>query len=200
MIYLNKFIRLFGGIKMSLLKCPECNHDVSEYADTCPNCGCPISVIKNKKTEKENNIKNNLPDKCPICGTSSNRINQEMRCPVCGYLYNKTKEELTDYQQKRRLLPDYCPICHSPKEKINSNFECTICGYNLIKKTKTLNINPNQSTSTKQRITQATCPYCKSTNTKKISAASRAGSILGFGLFSKKLGKEWHCNNCNSDF
>ena len=47
---------------------------------------------------------------------------------------------------------------------------------------------------------QVTCPYCKSTNTKKISAVSRAESILGFGLFSKKLGKEWHCNNCNSDF
>lgn len=47
---------------------------------------------------------------------------------------------------------------------------------------------------------QITCPYCKSTNTKKISSASRAGSILGFGIFSKKIGKEWHCNNCNSDF
>lgn len=47
---------------------------------------------------------------------------------------------------------------------------------------------------------QVTCPYCKSTNAKKISAVSRAGSILGFGLFSKKLGKQWHCNNCNSDF
>lgn len=47
---------------------------------------------------------------------------------------------------------------------------------------------------------QITCPYCNSTNTKKISTASRAGSILGFGILSKKIGKQWHCNNCGSDF
>lgn len=47
---------------------------------------------------------------------------------------------------------------------------------------------------------QVTCPYCNSTNTKKISTASRAGSILGFGILSKKIGKQWHCNNCGSDF
>ena len=47
---------------------------------------------------------------------------------------------------------------------------------------------------------QIICPYCNSTNTKKISTASRAGSILGFGILSKKIGKQWHCNNCGSDF
>lgn len=47
---------------------------------------------------------------------------------------------------------------------------------------------------------QITCPYCNSTNTKKLSTASRAGSILGFGILSKKIGKQWHCNNCGSDF
>lgn len=47
---------------------------------------------------------------------------------------------------------------------------------------------------------QITCPYCNSTNTKKISTVSRAGSILGFGILSKKIGKQWHCNNCGSDF
>jgi hypothetical protein len=31
---------------MSLLKCPECGHDVSEYAKACPNCGCPIEKIQ----------------------------------------------------------------------------------------------------------------------------------------------------------
>ena len=36
---------------MSLLTCIECNHEVSEYADKCPNCGCPIDVIKNNKNK-----------------------------------------------------------------------------------------------------------------------------------------------------
>lgn len=44
------------------------------------------------------------------------------------------------------------------------------------------------------------CPYCKSINTKKITAMDRIGSNIMFGLFSKKRNKEWHCNSCGSDF
>ena len=44
------------------------------------------------------------------------------------------------------------------------------------------------------------CPYCKSDNVKKISIAGRAVSASTFGLASKKVGKQWHCNNCKSDF
>ena len=36
---------------MSLLKCPECNNDVSEYAESCPNCRCPINIIKEKQNQ-----------------------------------------------------------------------------------------------------------------------------------------------------
>jgi transposase-like protein len=45
-----------------------------------------------------------------------------------------------------------------------------------------------------------TCPYCQSTNTKKIGIVSRSTSfgLLGFG--SGKVGKQWHCNSCKSDF
>ena len=45
-----------------------------------------------------------------------------------------------------------------------------------------------------------TCPYCQSTNTKKISGASRWLSVGMFGMGSKKIGKQWHCNKCGSDF
>ena len=33
---------------MALLKCFECGNNVSEYAQSCPNCGCPINLIKEK--------------------------------------------------------------------------------------------------------------------------------------------------------
>lgn len=46
-----------------------------------------------------------------------------------------------------------------------------------------------------------TCPYCKSTNTKKISATSKAVHTAFFGIFSiSRNSKQWHCNDCNSDF
>lgn len=31
---------------MALIKCPECNHEVSEKAPTCPKCGHPINREK----------------------------------------------------------------------------------------------------------------------------------------------------------
>ena len=44
------------------------------------------------------------------------------------------------------------------------------------------------------------CPYCKSTNTEKISTLNRAVSISIVGAASSKLGKQRHCNNCGSNF
>ncbi len=61
----------------------------------------------------------------------------------------------------------------------------------------------NQKSTTQSRSSYSptiTCPYCKSTNTKKISSMSRMFSGGLFGLGSKKIGKQWHCNSCGSDF
>lgn len=44
------------------------------------------------------------------------------------------------------------------------------------------------------------CPYCKSTNTEKIGTLNRVVSVSLVGVASSKLGKQWHCNNCKSDF
>ena len=46
-----------------------------------------------------------------------------------------------------------------------------------------------------------TCPYCQSTDCKKISGLSKAGSVALWGIFALgKTTKQWHCNNCKSDF
>lgn len=51
-----------------------------------------------------------------------------------------------------------------------------------------------------ERHPHVPCPYCKSTNTEKISTVSRAVSVSLVGAASGKIGKQWHCNNCGSDF
>ncbi len=35
---------------MALIKCPECNHEVSSIADSCPNCGYPLARAKGDVT------------------------------------------------------------------------------------------------------------------------------------------------------
>lgn len=45
------------------------------------------------------------------------------------------------------------------------------------------------------------CPYCNHWDTKKISKASKVGSVALWGVYGlAKASKEWHCNNCGSDF
>lgn len=57
-----------------------------------------------------------------------------------------------------------------------------------------------QALANRNKKPSITCPYCKSTNTKKISGGSRWLSTGLFGLASSKVGKQWHCNSCKSDF
>ena len=46
-----------------------------------------------------------------------------------------------------------------------------------------------------------TCPYCQSTDCKKISGLSKAGSVALWGIFALgKTTKQFHCNNCKADF
>lgn len=41
---------------MAIIKCPECNHDVSDHAVSCPNCGYPIAANMGNSNEKGNEV------------------------------------------------------------------------------------------------------------------------------------------------
>lgn len=48
---------------------------------------------------------------------------------------------------------------------------------------------------------QLCCPYCHSTDVKKITMTSKVTHGAVFGLFgARKILKQWHCNKCKSDF
>ncbi|MCI8373599.1 MAG: hypothetical protein HFI75_14640 [Lachnospiraceae bacterium] len=55
-----------------------------------------------------------------------------------------------------------------------------------------------------QHIVQNTkiphCPTCNSANIKKISGFSKAGSVAMWGIFSRKVHKQWQCNDCGSEW
>lgn len=45
------------------------------------------------------------------------------------------------------------------------------------------------------------CPTCNSTDLKKISGISKAGSIALWGVFAAgRTSKTWHCNNCGTEW
>lgn len=96
----------------------------------------------------------------------------EIKCPRCGY-----------NQSYKRIFHDG-----------SSEFgECMKCGeMTYIKFLKS---------ASSQNAPTVECPYCHSTNTKKISRISKAGNVALWGIFAtSKVAKQWHCNNCKSDF
>ena len=52
-----------------------------------------------------------------------------------------------------------------------------------------------------ESLNKPKCPICNSTNIKKISGLSKAGSVALFGVFAVgKVSKQWKCSNCGSEF
>lgn len=103
-----------------------------------------------------------------------------------------------------------CPNCSALIEETSRM--CPECGYDGIssyllqlereKQAKVIDythdygpINQNQSSENVPK-----CPTCCSTKIKKISGLSKAGSVAMWGIFSRKVYKQWHCNNCGSEW
>ncbi len=134
--------------------------------------------------------------KCPECGKDIS--DKAIQCIHCGYPLSeinnknvtKTNVELSDKQ---------CPCCKVKKQHIikdNIKEVCSVCGYVFNEEY----VKQHEDLLPKQTPNQVHCPYCNSTNVNKISGTKKAVSIIGFGILSNKIGKQWHCNNCKSDF
>lgn len=104
----------------------------------------------------------------------------------------------------KKIIDYTCPYCGHNKARYDKNdfgewADCLNCGERVfrkrIKEFEEYFIN-NSPPKPKVR-----CPYCNSFDTKKITATSKAANVFFFGIFAiGKTTKEWHCNNCKSDF
>lgn len=116
-------------------------------------------------------------------------INKDQyRCPQCKKIY---------WFETSKEYNAFCAEC-----KCNLTFIANYdCDTELAEKAKnTPPYDPTQDPNSPYYIPVIKCPYCQSTDTSKISAIGRVVSTGLFGLGSKKIGKQWHCNSCNSNF
>lgn len=112
-----------------------------------------------------------------------------------------------------------CTNCYEPKifkPNDNSSHICEKCGKEMEfwcteeldsttgKVINHENANTNEHIDIKKIVTgipTVECPYCHSTDTKKITNMSKAGSVALFGVFAMgKVSKQWKCNSCKSEF
>ena len=91
-------------------------------------------------------------------------------------------------------------------EKYNCEFDdaLIIAEYFIDKKPFPTNLSPQQITYNNQVAREwqnkPKCPTCGSANLSKVSATSKAVSVGLFGIFSQKVKKTWHCENCRYEW
>lgn len=128
-------------------------------------------------------------------------------CMDCGELLHKEADECKHCGGKNiselnssATIGDYITIC---KASTNPKFIKTMMELHdtdIIEYDLKLSQFAQQQPSQQDGITQVACPYCKSTNTNKITMTSKIINTALWGIFGTKRHKNYHCNNCNSDF
>lgn len=184
---------------MKKVICPECGAINKLNTIQCKTCGFEL-----KKYISENHFDDlEYVNICPKCAKVSYSIPLEpleLKCSFCGSKIihtNKTTAKLWKSIPKREIW--MCELSYLTKDLEITNYSKE--AYN--ERTKEARAYYYKTEQPVPRSTQnptVTCPYCKSTNVAKISTVSRMASTSMVGLASKKIGKQWHCNNCKSDF
>lgn len=131
---------------------------------------------------------------CPNCNNRNYAFRKLSICTRCGKQFDRDNCEYLVVEKEPFIN---CPFCDTKYD--NPVVSCNKCGfsYQSIDDAEKLEKRfQNESNN----ICIPKCPTCGSTNIEKISFAKKAISIGGLGILSNKIGKQWHCNNCKSDF
>lgn len=179
---------------MALIKCPECQSEVSDKANTCPKCGYPVKEIA--QCEPSSTGMNICPkcgkiiagkEKCPDCGTKM--IN--CHCTEDDWTTIMLEGSLEKWEQQMRM-----------KYVVNSKeYDNNLFNSRLQSEKDENDYYDNLMEKVSESSPTIKCPYCNSTNTKKITTTSKAVHTAFFGIFSMgRNAKQWHCNQCESDF
>lgn len=142
---------------------------------------------------------------CKKCGRIVFSLDQNKTCDCCGQIVYPIPKEYrgkgsyTTYQNDLwdkyvKTSPEFDPDLFEHRDEIlakqTAKYEATMAHGKAILEGKD-----------KGNKVSVECPYCHSTNTKKISTFSKVWSMHWLGMYSiGSIAKEWHCNNCNSDF
>lgn len=126
---------------------------------------------------------------CKNCGYIN--VGETKPCPICQ------KSDWEDYNiyQIKKISTDesFLEAMIKLKEKDPIEYQLKLNQFKLQQEQK-------DEIEEKQQENQVHCPYCNSTNVKKITGTERAVSVGMLGLFSKKLNKSFKCKNCGGTF
>lgn len=102
-----------------------------------------------------------------------------------------------------------CPNCGRKYTEFQNVYYCGTCNHKLLKQQDITKINNPELSKRDYKIigrikdptkSTVTCPYCQSTHVSRIGFLNRMVSVELWGFASSKIGKQWHCDSCDSDF
>lgn len=136
--------------------------------------------------------------KCPECGKEIS--DKSDKCIHCGFPLRSTpiiQENINGKYYDVTFLSDTNIPLIRKVIKLN---EITNCGLVQAKEIAQKYHIEQESSKPKEEDNRPKCPTCGSTNLSKVSTMSKAGSVFMWGLFSQKVKKTWHCNNCKYEW
>ena len=126
--------------------------------------------------------------KCPECGKEIS--DKSKQCIHCGF----PLDEQINSDLDTNLLIKYLNTDNRTRamkyiiETKNIKFKEAL---EILKEFESKNAHLIQKVDNRPK-----CPTCQSTNIRKIGSGERVASVVGLGLFSRKINKTWMCNNC----
>lgn len=176
---------------MQLIKCPMCDKDISPNAEFCPNCGEPMKKVKG------------TPSICNVVLVEVLNKNKNM-IRIIKQIRDITNCALIDAKHSVEKLPAIIikNIDYTKAEDYKTLFEDLGAVIELTPLNTDRKFNDFIGVETKinhiKQDIMIKCPNCGSLDTKKISGASKVGSVALFGIFSVgKLTKIYQCNQCD---
>lgn len=152
--------------------CIDCGRELFDFDKMCDKCNSSNIISEQEYNQIASEIKN-------AHFLSKNKLLQD----------NKYKKIYNIMQHPKEEYPVPSILLNNKNQQDNTTEEY----WNRI----------NQHTINRSESTQpiVECPYCHSTDTKKITNTSKAIHTALFGVFSmSRNSKNFHCNQCNSDF
>ncbi len=162
------------------------------------------------ETDKEKNILKNVAQELTDAGIIFEIYDGVERISFDLEVKDKVNEHKTSTEESiNEPIYKSCPSCNRKHVFYNdqNEFYCNICNVRLVRVTREDVVQQSGSPSRKIIGEVSTspkyvpkCPTCQSPDIKKISNFEKAESLFWFGALSRKARKQWHCNNCGSEW
>ena len=123
---------------------------------------------------------------CKICGFVDGEGNIDI-CPIC----KSTDWENSDLIALKEISndTDFLEAMIELKKKDPIEYQLKMSQFKA-------NLKQQENSKKVEEDNKQKCPNCHSTNIKAITGTERVMSIIGLGIFSKKINKSFKCLNC----